>query len=132
MAEDNVMTGFDDLFAKLDKLPSLVSAKTALVRAARKGGKPIRDAARSAAPRSDEAPHMADTIVVIVAEQTIEGVTILIGPSKKGFYGYFLEFGFGRMAANPFLRPAFDTNVDKAVEIIRTELASQITRAMML
>lgn len=32
----------------------------------------------------------------------------LVTWSKEAFYGYFLEFGTSNMAAQPFLRPAFE------------------------
>lgn len=38
-----------------------------------------------------------------------------IGPSKAGFYGYFLEYGTRKMRKYPFVRPAFDSVQDDAL-----------------
>lgn len=37
------------------------------------------------------------------------GITVFIGPATgDGFYGHMVEFGTVHMAAEPFMRPAFD------------------------
>lgn len=45
------------------------------------------------------------------------------------FYGKFIEFGTSKMAAKPFLRPAFLANVDNAVNGIKGGLVKAIARA---
>lgn len=45
-----------------------------------------------------------------------------VGPSQSAFYGLFHEIGAGDQTAKPFLRPAFDENIDEIVETIRSEL----------
>lgn len=44
-------------------------------------------------------------------------------------YGRFLEFGTSKMGAKPFMRPAFLSNVDNAIEAIRGGLEKAISRA---
>ena len=39
------------------------------------------------------------------------------------FYGQFPEFGTAKMAAQPFLRPAYDAARSKAIAAMRAELA---------
>jgi hypothetical protein len=85
--------------------------------------------------RSDEAPHLADHIVMGSARA--EGVqmneqasAVAIGPEKGDYYyGYFQEFGTAYQGAQPFARPAFDRGVDTALTTITralwTELASR-------
>jgi len=46
------------------------------------------------------------------------------------FYAHFIEFGTAKMAAKPFMRPAFDTNKERAVEVMKTTLAKGIERAL--
>lgn len=48
---------------------------------------------------------------------------------KKGldaFYWFFVELGTARMAARPFLRPAFEAKKQEAVEAIKAYLAKRI------
>lgn len=45
------------------------------------------------------------------------------------FYWKFVEFGTSKMPAHPFLRPAFEANKTKAVEIIRERLKLTIEKA---
>ena len=46
------------------------------------------------------------------------------------FYGKFLEFGTSKMEAHPFLRPAFFSNVDNAIEAMKARLAKSIEDAV--
>ena len=44
----------------------------------------------------------------------------------KTFYGAFVEFGTSRMPAKPFMRPAYDSEKDKAGMVLRSELKKGI------
>lgn len=44
----------------------------------------------------------------------------------KAFYGRFLEFGTSRMAAKPFLRPAYEAMKKQAAEAARAVLLKRI------
>jgi HK97 gp10 family phage protein len=53
-----------------------------------------------------------------------------VGPAvPQGFYGHLVEFGTSHMAAEPFMRPAWDAEQRTALDIIRSELGSQIIAA---
>lgn len=55
---------------------------------------------------------------------------VFIGPAwPKGFYGTFVEFGTSDTVAQPFMRPAWDSQKDHALSIIKGELATQIIAA---
>lgn len=45
------------------------------------------------------------------------------------YYWRFLEFGTAKMAAKPFLRPAFEATKDNAVDVFRTTLADGVIAA---
>ncbi|URF02967.1 MULTISPECIES: HK97-gp10 family putative phage morphogenesis protein [Cupriavidus] len=55
----------------------------------------------------------------------------LVTWSKEAFYGRFLEFGTSKMAAQPFLRPAFEAKKGAAAaavdEVIQTKV-KELTR----
>jgi len=48
--------------------------------------------------------------------------------SKRYWYWKFQEFGTAKMAAQPFLRPAFDETKEKATEAVRDYLAKRIEK----
>jgi hypothetical protein len=54
-----------------------------------------------------------------------------VGPATRAFHGFFQELGTARHAAHPFLRPAFDGNWPRALELIvaRTKERLEATRA---
>lgn len=47
---------------------------------------------------------------------------VTVGPAQSAFYGLFHEIGAGHNPAKPFLRPAFDENVDRIVKAIGESL----------
>ena len=119
--------GLDELLKKLDQLPLTVARKLA-VSALKKGAEPIRVEAGALAPRSDDPPHLADTMITVISDATATGATARVGPSKKGFYGLFQELGTIYASKQPFLLPAYSAKLGEAVEIIGTELGEGIER----
>jgi HK97 gp10 family phage protein len=56
---------------------------------------------------------------------------VLIGVfSKKAWYGRLKEYGTKKMAATPFLRPAFETKKDEALKEIGRVLKEAIDRGL--
>lgn len=47
---------------------------------------------------------------------------------SPAFYGKFLELGTSKMRPHPFMRPAFESNVDLAIRAIKTKLAAVVER----
>lgn len=120
--------GIQELFKKLDGLGSLVTSKNLIVRALRVGAEPIREEAQRLAPF--ETGTLKESMMTTVSEQTGTSAVAKIGPSRKGFYGTFQEFGTAHDAAQPFLRPAYDSKVDEALTIISGSLAAGIETEM--
>jgi HK97 gp10 family phage protein len=50
------------------------------------------------------------------------------GRTLDAFYWRFVEFGTEKMAARPFMRPAFEAKKNAAVEAIKTYMAERIPR----
>lgn len=48
---------------------------------------------------------------------------------QDAYYGRFVEHGTAKMAAKPFLRPAYDENKEKAVEAIKERIAARLEKA---
>lgn len=123
--------GLQDLINNLGKLPlALGTQKNILARAGRAGGEVILEAFKQKAPRSDEAPHAADSGVVVVSDQTADGCIVKVGPSKKGFYLTFQEFGTAHHSAQPSLRPAFDEKQEEAKRVVGEVIGREIESEM--
>lgn len=53
-------------------------------------------------------------------------VTVDVGIRGKAYYWRFVEFGTAKMAARPFLRPAFEENKEKAATAIKDRLLKRL------
>lgn len=104
----------DEALRSIRALGEEVGTEQVLAPALLAGGRELRDNITQVAPRSNVAPHMADTFVVKLSkEQADFGRTVvLVGPSTGrtvGFVAPFVEFGTSEQAAQPFVRPEADS-----------------------
>lgn len=131
------LVGGADLAKRLGQLPAAVS-KTVQRRALEKGAEPIRASAASGAPRDERAnaPHLADNIVVGTRSLTRAGegeVIVEVGPAKQPddvFYGFFQEFGTATQQGTSYMRPAFDTQAGRSLNIIMAEMWASIRKKL--
>ena len=148
----NGLNQLQDSLAKLErKARNRISAK-----AMRKGGAIIRDKARENAPvLTENVPHRrAGTLKKAISSRTkvgkngktntyiwVKGLSnkqVLKFKGKTGknaaynprdpFYWRFVEFGTSKMAAKPFMRPAFQQSKDKAAQAIISSLREEIIK----
>lgn len=129
------VTGFRELERALLELPNAV-AKSVLRKALKKAGAPVVDAAQSLAPRATGA--LAESIEVkssLVRRQRRRrrkqgDVELFIGATwPTGAHAHLLEFGTSKMAKRPFLRPAWDANKGRVLDIFQNELRIAIVKA---
>lgn len=66
--------------------------------------------------------------VFAVAVRTGKGQRDKAGRSVDAYYWRFVEFGTSKMAARPFLRPAFEAKKLAAIDAIKDYLAQRIPR----
>jgi HK97 gp10 family phage protein len=126
--------GGAELAKKFETLSARV-AKRALRDALETAGEPMRRRMGQMAPREPGAPDIANNIVISTARvkkvkgSDAQSAAVAIGPEKSFFYGFFQEFGTIFHAAQPFVRPAFDAGVTKALSDLAramwTELAAR-------
>ena len=128
------LKGVEDALAQAG--PKL--AKRALRKALRAGGEVMVDAAKGRAPVLKQGTpqrkpgELRDSIgMVVKLSPTKESGTVRIGPlrdkakgkNSPGIWGSFVEFGSVHGAAQPFMRPGFDSSkeaaLDKFTEVIR-------------
>ncbi len=112
------LQGFKELASALQALPRTVEKTTARA-ALRDAAKPLRAGMAQRAARSNVAPHLADNIIVRSVRDKQARVSIAVGPAKRFFYGYFLEKGTSKMAAQPWARPAHDEWRPSGLELLR-------------
>lgn len=149
------LKGFDELERKLRALGPKI-ATNGLRAANRAGAVVFRDAAKEqlVANGSVRTGTLYRNIIVYAKRESIDSRPVhavgIRGKNKRyknsrvnrrlgiagqryrvlgdAYYGRFVELGTSRMAAKPFLRPAFAANVDKAIEAVRSRLEKIIER----
>ena len=128
--------------AQLDQLAA--AAKVAARKAAQAGAQVYHDEVRARVPVSAK-PHSTKgkkqtftpgTLRRAVYQAFVEDesgparATYRISWNKShAFYGRFVEFGTAKMAAKPFLRPAFDAAQPRAVAAVNAVLANEMKKA---
>jgi len=105
--------GDKKLIENLKKISRTASGR-ALRQAAKQGAEIIVQEAKRRAPV--DTGTLRKSIRSKFGKRSSDSVTVEIGPSSKAYYGYFVEFGTSRMAAQPFLRPAIDEHKQRAAE----------------
>lgn len=132
MKIDMTLQGGTDVVHRLQQLPEALSVKVQRD-ALRVGAEPMRASAQALAPRGTIPPHIHENIVIGPAKKGLDdvsddNVTVEVGPERKFFYGYFLEYGTVKMSARPFMRPAFDTQAPASLAVIGRELWAAIRK----
>ena len=102
-----------------------------------KAATPIAAEARRLAPRRKEEPENRKygplRKSIRKSASTPRGqnnytAEVKVGPSNRAYYGRFLELGTSKMAAHPFLRPAFESKSQEALDIFRREMRERIEK----
>mgnify|MGYP001584765819 FL=1 len=132
--------GLRQLDEQLAELAGALAAKT-LAAAARKAFMPILEAARE---KVNVDTGLLRRSIRLVVQKPVSGdavvrvgirfakvVAIQRGRRKSAEWRWhFIEFGASNHVAFPFLRPAFDENAKRVIEIFKAELAAGIARAL--
>ena len=139
MADSKNLTGFRELAAALKQLPQRVARKH-LRGSNAKGAQLVRNKARELAPKDtgemvkdiqikrerSEGDHVASHSVFVRSGKRSRLSGRARNVDKDSFYWRFVEFGTVKMAAQPFLRPAFEAEKEAAVDAIGAELDKRI------
>lgn len=131
--------GGRELAALLDAMPRKLS-KTLLIRALRRAAADLRREARARAPKRAGGGPLGKTgrtpgnLRRAIRLRTRSGrgdaaPGLQVYVAGAGFYGRFVEYGTSRMAARPFLRPAFDARVNGMVAQIAADLGREVEQA---
>jgi HK97 gp10 family phage protein len=139
VAETKNLTGFKELADALKQLPKNVARKH-LRGSVAKGATRIRKKARELAPK--DTGEMSKDIQVKrerTAGDHIASYSVFVRSGRKSrlsgkarnvdkdsFYWVYQEMGTSKMAAHPFMRPAFEGEKEAAVDDIGAELDKRI------
>jgi HK97 gp10 family phage protein len=137
------LKGFKELADAMREMPERV-AQNALRSAVAAGATVIREEARKLAPvdtgemRRDilvkrERGNRSNPMVATYSVFVRSGKKSRLAGKKRdvqrdSFYWRFVEFGTAKMAAQPFMRPAFEARKEAAVEAIRAKLDDRIQK----
>ena len=92
----------------------------------------IRDQMRATAPVSTGkriARRHARSSIEVKQGRDRRGFFADVGPTRKGFWLAFYEFGTSKQPPRPFMRPAFDSQAGAALDKFKDILAAGIKRA---
>lgn len=142
MADLMKLQGFKELADAMRELPKQV-AKNALRSAVNAGASEIRKEARTRAPKKsgtlkralyqkqirEESSQYKQVFYVGVRAGPTRGKDGKKDYSRDAWYWRFVEFGTSKMAAKPFLRPAFESKKQAAVSAIGKKLDERIQKA---
>lgn len=92
------------------------------------GGQVVRsDAVRRAPIKTG---NLRASITVERVDESVARAEVTVGPSKQAPYGVHVEYGTRFMAAQPYMRPALDTNRQRVAEEVRKALAGALEKAI--
>lgn len=117
----------------LEQIPARASANR--MRAAlHTVAEPIRQSASRLAPRAPGAPDLAEHVVISAGRASGRSAAVVVGPSTDARadqptrrfdqQGLYTEFGTNDTPAQPFLRPAFDAEAQRASQAFIAEMWS--------
>jgi len=135
--------GLREIDELLKQLPKQVAGRV-LTAGLRAGGNVIRAEAKRTAPRRADPGakpisssskkgrlpgYLRASIIVRAIREAGTSAKVIVGPSRRAFYGRFSEFGTSRQPARPWLRPAFDRTREAALKAIKESLGRNVALA---
>jgi HK97 gp10 family phage protein len=139
------LEGFAELDEALAELEKMATQKAVLRRALKKAAQPTADKASGMAPVLTGALAGSVTVSTKLDKRQAglhrkmfrddrAAVEMFVGPSYTlgagGRHGHLLEFGTYKMAAQPFMRPAWDSDKMALLDRLKVELRAEIDRTV--
>ena len=124
--------GLKELDEALKELPK-ATARNVVLRTLKAEAQPIADLAAQLAPDNPRTKgkdlHKAILVKPVKARSRESDVEVAVGPDKKIFYAWWVEFGTAKNNPQPYMRPAWDSKALPALYGIRKRLAEEIEKA---
>lgn len=111
--------GGQELERNLAQLSARLSERLQ-IDALKEAAEPMRKAMSVKAPWEPGKPDLRD--MMNISAKLRGQMAVAVGPSRRGFYGSFQEFGTKHHAAQPFARPAFDETAMTALKLLSASL----------
>ena len=115
--------GLDEINRALTQMAERAAAEV-IGKALMAGAEILKVEVETRAPRLTG--FLAGNILAKLKKKNRYNVEADVGPSKKAFYGKFLEFGTTRMSAQPFIFPSFQAKKEEIqatiADVLRREL----------
>lgn len=124
MAE--IIHGFSEFERNLNELDRVVRQEL-LTEAAHAGADIVLEDAARRAPR-DQGDLASGMTKRVSRQSDANEVSVEVGPDKKQFYGFFQERGTKHAPAQPFLKPALETNRERIAAAMKDVLLRGIER----
>ena len=127
-----IETTFDTkaLLKALEQFPQNIQ-KNVLTGAVRAGATVISKAAKENVPKKT---RTLEKSIGVIKRKTKDKSSVKFSVSPRrggkndGFYAHMVEFGTSKMAAQPFMRPAFDGQNDQSITAAKEYLAKRIDK----
>lgn len=119
------ITGLKALEQKLRDEPKNVAKRT-LRRAAKDASEIWENAISERAPAMTGFLRSQITMSSKAKGGDEGSLQVIVGPSKKAYYGIFQEFGTRFQKANPFMRPAFESTKDEVLNTFVEDLKHEL------
>ena len=144
MTAEMVLGGFEEMEEALEQLANS-TRKPAMRRALKRAAQPMASIAASLAPVASGALAASITVSPKLDRRQAgmhrrmfrddkAAVEMFVGPSYDlgagGRHGHLLEFGTYKMAAQPFMRPAWDQDSRALLERLKSEAWAEIKKSM--
>ena len=119
------LKGAKELEAVLKELPNNL-ARNGLRGGVRAAAKLLQKSAKDNAPVDDG--DLRDGIIIKEDRRAPESVSMQVGTRKGIRHAHLVEFGTVHMKPQPFLRPAFDENVENIFQVMGNAMAKSLAR----
>lgn len=119
--------GGAQLAAGLAQLSTRLS-RTVLNKALMEGAEPIRKQTSVNAPHDPTTPKDIKDNIVAAPVRSEEQAAVAVGPRRGFAYGLPNEVGTAKQPARPFVRPAFDSEKEKALGAVNLALRRELIR----
>lgn len=122
------------LMKALSKLPKNIQ-NNVMVGATRVAANVVRDEARILVPK--RTGNLSKSIQSIRRKAQNGQITFTVTPSKgrnqknDGWYAHFIEFGTVKQVAQPFMRPAFESSENEALQVSKQYIATRLPQEVM-
>jgi HK97 gp10 family phage protein len=115
------VTGLDELADAIKRVSTQVQGR-ALAFAVDGAAEVFLEGLETRAPR--DRGQLESHIIKHVSTAKADHNAVDVGPDKGGFHGMFQELGTIDMPPNPWMRPTFDEDKDRALNVFKRKLSA--------